>query len=111
MAATLTAKLIRRNPHVFAGGTASTPAEIDAAWQQVKSTEKQRDSVHDGIPVTLPALAYADKILSRLGDPVLASSEEAGDDIGTRLLALVAEARAAGIDPEAALRRTVRHMV
>lgn len=101
----ITAKLIRRNPHVFADGAASTPEEIDAAWQQVKAAEKPRTSVHDGIAPTLPALAYADKVLGRLGDPAVE-----GDGIGARLLALVAEARAAGIDPEAALRRTVRDL-
>ncbi|MEG9225105.1 MazG family protein [Aeromicrobium sp. Sec7.5] len=104
----ITDKLRRRNPHVFGDGTARTPAEIDAAWQAVKAQEKRerggRASVHDGIPASLPALAYADKVLKRLGDPAPAR----GDDIGLRLLALVAEARAAGVDAEEALRRTVR---
>lgn len=36
----ITAKLIRRNPHVFADGDASTPEEIDAAWQRIKAAEK-----------------------------------------------------------------------
>ncbi|WP_229054989.1 MazG family protein [Aeromicrobium sp. Leaf350] len=109
----ITDKLRRRNPHVFGDGTARTPDEIDAAWQAVKAEEKAQKSggreasasVHDGIPSTLPALSYADKVLKRLGDPAVSS--EAGD-LGTRLLALVAEARAAGVDPEEALRRTVR---
>ncbi|HWV25923.1 MAG TPA: MazG family protein [Aeromicrobium sp.] len=101
----LTDKLIRRNPHVFGDGEARTPEEIDAAWQAVKAAERPRDSVHQGIPSTLPALAYADKILKRLGDPSVV-----GDDIGSRLLALVAEARAQGVDAEEALRRTVRAM-
>ncbi len=105
VAAGITAKLVRRNPHVFADGDASTPEEIDAAWQRVKAAEKPRTSVHDGIPATLPALAQADKVLGRLGDPTVT-----GDDIGSRLLALVAEARAAGIDPEAALRARVRNL-
>ena len=101
----LTEKLIRRNPHVFGEGTARTPEEIDAAWQEAKAAEKPRESVHDGIPPTLPALAYADKVLKRLGDPTVD-----GDDLGSRLLALVAEARAQGIDAEDALRRRVRDL-
>ncbi|MFT4300092.1 MAG: MazG family protein [Aeromicrobium sp.] len=96
-------KLRRRNPHVFGDGKARTSEEIDAAWQAVKAQEATRASVHDGIPPTLPALMYADKVLKRLGDP-----EVTGDDLGSRLLALVAEARAAGLDPETELRRTVR---
>ena len=111
----ITEKLRRRNPHVFADGTARTPAEIDAAWQAVKAQEKAERpggggaaSVHDGIPATLPALAYADKVLKRLGDPSAAALVGDPDDIGSRLLALVAEARAAGVDAEESLRRTVR---
>ncbi len=105
----ITAKLVRRNPHVFAGGTASTPEEIDAAWQAVKATEKRRDSVHDGIPPTLPALAHADAVLRRLGDPPVRVPEES-TDIGEQLLALVAQARAQGIDAEQALRQHVRNL-
>lgn len=57
----------------------------------------------EGIPATLPALAYADKVLSRLGDV-----DVRGDDLGARLLALVAEARAQGQNAEAVLRQAVR---
>lgn len=112
----ITAKLRRRNPHVFGDGTARTPDEIDAAWQAVKAQEKAERagagggaaSVRDGIPASLPALAYADKVLKRLGEPPVAGLVDDVDDIGSRLLALVAEARAAGVDAEEALRRTVR---
>lgn len=107
----LTDKLIRRNPHVFADGAASTPDEIDAAWQAVKAAEAPRSSVHEGIPATLPALAYADKVLKRLGEPELEPGHAVEEgDIGARLLALVAEARAQGVDAEVALRRTVRSL-
>lgn len=111
----ITEKLRRRNPHVFADGTARTPAEIDAAWQAAKAQEKAGRpgargavSAHDGIPASLPALAYADKVLKRLGDPAATALVGDADDIGSRLLAIVAEARAAGVDAEESLRRTVR---
>ncbi|WP_375000368.1 MazG family protein [Aeromicrobium sp. CTD01-1L150] len=103
VAAGIAAKLVRRNPHVFADGPARTPEEIDAAWQAVKAVEKPREHPLEGIASTLPALALATKALERVPD--VATD---GDDIGSRLLALVAEAREAGVDPEAALRRTVR---
>lgn len=103
VAAGIAAKLIRRSPHVFAGAEAQTADEVDAAWQRIKATEKQRSSVFEGIPDTLPALALADKVLGRLG-----GAEVSGDDVGARLLALVAEARASGVDAEEALRKTVR---
>lgn len=99
----ITDKLVRRNPHVFADGTASTPEEIDAAWQAVKATEKRRTSPLDGIAPSLPALSLAAKVLGR--EPELQTD---GDDVGSRLLRLVAEAQAEGIDAEEALRQAVR---
>lgn len=105
VAAGITSKLIRRSPHVFAGGAASSAEEVDAAWQAIKATEKQRSSVFEGIPDTLPALAFADKVLGRL-DGV----EISGDDLGSRLLAIVAEARASGVDAEETLRKVVRSL-
>ena len=65
----------------------------------------------DGIPLALPALTRAAKVLDRL--------ERAGRvppgrrtrrTLGDRLLALVVEAREAGVDPEQALRDAVRRI-
>src|SRR6476469_3850740 len=69
----VTEKMRRRNPHVF-GAEGEPPAsgvdapELDAAavnevWQEIKAAEKGRSSVTDGLPPTLPALLYADKVL------------------------------------------------
>lgn len=103
VAAGIADKLIRRSPHVFADASAETAEDVDAAWQRIKATEKQRTSVHEGIPETLPALAYADKVLGRLG-----GVDVTGDDFGARLLALVEEARDSGVDAEETLRKAVR---
>jgi XTP/dITP diphosphohydrolase len=119
VATDIVAKMRRRNPHVFApdADSPTDPAEIDAAWQRIKATEKQRTSVIDGLPPTLPALLYADKVLGRLerADPVVEPGETpAGDpttSIGGRLLALVVEAREHGVDPEQALRDAVRGLL
>lgn len=105
VAAGITQKLVYRNPHVFADGDASTAEEVDAAWQRLKATEKRRSSPFDGIPDTLPALALADKVLGRL-DGV----DVSGPDLGSRLLALVAEARASGVNAEETLRQAVRSL-
>ena len=103
VAAGIAEKLIYRNPHVFGDVEVSSAEEVDANWQRLKATEKGRTSPLEGIPATLPALAYADKVLGRLGD-----AEVTGDDLGARLLALVAEARAQGVDAEETLRQAVR---
>jgi XTP/dITP diphosphohydrolase len=101
-------KLRRRNPHVFSDASVTDAASVNELWESVKAQEKERSSVFDGLPPGLPALLLADKVLDRAeraGTPV-AVRESA--DLGDRLLSLVAEARAAGVDPEHALRDSVR---
>lgn len=101
-------KLVRRHPHVFAGVEVADAAEVERNWEAIKADEKRREDPLEGIPRSLPALAYADKVLGRLeraGQPAEPSAEPGS--VGERLLALVAEARAAGLDPESELRRTV----
>lgn len=117
----ITAKMIRRNPHVYgpdggAAGSADAPdaATVTEVWESIKAAEKgrgrrdHRDAVLD-LPPTLPALLYADKVLDRL-ERAGAAPPTAGDDLGDRLLALVAEGRRTGIDPEQALRDAVRRL-
>ena len=123
VAADLIDKLVRRNPHVFAADTAAGRPDavaVNEVWERIKAAEKRRTSVFDGLPPTLPALLLADKVLDRLSRtppaevslvaPREVSSGDPADDIGQRLLALVAEARAAGVDPEQALRDVVRRL-
>ena len=103
-------KLRRRNPHVFADATVTDAASVNELWESVKAQEKARSSVFDGLPPGLPALLLADKVLDRAeraGTPVAVPDSA---DVGDRLLALVAEARAAGVDPEHALRDAVRRI-
>jgi XTP/dITP diphosphohydrolase len=101
-------KMRRRNPHVFGpdgGPGALTAAEVDAQWQSIKQAEKPRRSAYDGIAPGLSALLLATKLLERRPDVDI---PEGSADLGDRLLALVAEAKAAGVDPEQALRDAVR---
>ncbi|UUW92429.1 MazG nucleotide pyrophosphohydrolase domain-containing protein [Pimelobacter simplex] len=112
----ITAKMRRRNPHVFgaaeggadadAGTEGLSAAEVDALWQRMKAAEKP-GAMASPLPSGLPALLYADKALARR-ERAGSALPDAGPGIGERLLALVAEARAAGVDPEEALRDVVR---
>jgi XTP/dITP diphosphohydrolase len=66
----------------------------------------------EGIPKALPALLYAHKVLSkaeRIGAPIPAPVDPGGE-LGAVLLALVAHARAHGLDAEAALRAATDHL-
>jgi XTP/dITP diphosphohydrolase len=90
---------------------AADAAAVEANWETIKAAEKQRTSVLEGIPLALPALALADKLLSRAAkilpsDQPPAPSEELGD----RLLDLVREARVSGLDAEQSLREATRRL-
>ncbi len=72
VAATLTAKLIRRNRHVFRPDGSlqetfpDTVAEIVASYDAVKAAEKpERTTPFEGVPTSLPALTLAAKSLDR----------------------------------------------
>jgi ATP diphosphatase len=87
---TLTAKMLRRHPHVFPDGTLASrrqgvsaeqleTRQVHARWEALKAEERQaqesrhdprqqeapRGSALDDIPLTLPALTRADKISRR----------------------------------------------
>jgi XTP/dITP diphosphohydrolase len=101
----LVEKMIRRNPHVFAGEQVDGVEDIIDNWERIKKAEKSRDSVLEGIALSQPALSLAAKILQRAERAGIAVPLPAGADLGATLLRLVAEARVQGLDPEAALRR------
>lgn len=103
-------KMLRRNPHVFGDVVETDPARINETWESVKATEKQRADVLDGIPLELPALSRAAKVLDRLERSGTSLPPADPADLGDRLLALVAEARETGVDPEQALRDAVRRV-
>jgi XTP/dITP diphosphohydrolase len=108
----LVEKMVRRNPHVFAGESVDGVQEIIDNWERIKREEKARDSVLDGIALSQPALALAAKILQRaerggvrVPMPDGPDLDLAGADLGATLLRIVERARAGGLDAEAALRR------
>lgn len=136
VAATLVEKLTRRHPHVFAGGKAATPEEVEQNWDALKHAEKPRSHPLEGIP-HLPALARAQKVLSRarkagllasveplapadtptpagggaLPTPADGAAEPASSEtIGAELLALVQRAQSLGIDAEQSLRYATRDL-
>ncbi|KQR12447.1 nucleoside triphosphate hydrolase [Cellulomonas sp. Leaf334] len=104
VAADLVAKLVRRHPHVFED--AELDGDVHVQWDRLKTAEKQRASALDGVPLALGALARAQKVAGRAARAGLTAPVPAGDGLGERLLALVLEADAAGVDAEGALRRT-----
>lgn len=105
-------KLIRRHPHVFGDTAAADAAAVEANWETIKASEKQRTSVLEGVPQALPALALADKLLSRAAKLLPAPSSVPSDHegYGEELLAVVRRAREQGVDAEQALREAIRRL-
>lgn len=147
VAEAITAKMVRRNPHVFhPDGTlrsaqelaAATTEQVERSWERIKAQERavasaaaevttpgEATAVVDAspfasIPAHLPALAAAAKVVDRAArmdpSPLPQPSEAAGlpdgalrdeTSLGEALFQLVQQARAAGLDPERALRAHV----
>jgi XTP/dITP diphosphohydrolase len=114
----MTAKMIGRHPHVFGDAVAHTADDVVAVWDQLKAVEKPgRTSVLDGIPQGMPALALADKVIGRAQKIGVLDADAPGsipmqseDELGGLLLAIVASAKANGLDAERALRSTLREL-
>src|SRR3954468_8736814 len=68
----ITAKLIRRHPHIFDpdGRPLETPGQVHQQWEQIKAQEQQdkgeRRSVLRGLPRSLPSLLRAYEIGTRV---------------------------------------------
>jgi XTP/dITP diphosphohydrolase len=114
----MTAKMIGRHPHVFGDAVAHTADDVVAVWDDLKAVEKPgRTSVLDGIPQAMPALALADKVIGRAQKIGVLEKQATGaiamqseDELGGLLLAIVASAKAQGLDAERALRSTLREL-
>ena len=61
----ITAKMIRRHPHVFGDAAAATAEQVTQHWDHAKRQEKQRNSALDGIPLALPALARTARLTAK----------------------------------------------
>lgn len=123
----VTAKMIRRHPHVFGTMSLATSDEVLDKWEGFKQKEGKR-RVLEGIPRSLPALMRAEKMqtkAARVGfdwpavDGALDKlAEEIGElaretrperiaaEMGDILFAVVNVARFLGVEPEEALQRT-----
>ncbi|KQY42930.1 MazG family protein [Cellulomonas sp. Root137] len=113
VAADLVAKLVRRHPHVFEG--APVEGDVHVQWDRLKNAEKQRGSALDGIPLAIGALARGQKVLARaqragIDAAGLAREVDPPDEVGRRLLGVLVDAEAHGVDAESALRGAVRQL-
>jgi len=115
-------KLISRHPHVYGDQAAADAGAVVDIWEQRKRAERPDEGIFHELPPGLPALAYAAKAQKRAASagfafPDVAAAldkldEEVGEvradpsqhEVGDVIFAAVAVARAAGVDPEIAVR-------
>jgi XTP/dITP diphosphohydrolase len=110
------AKMVGRHPHVFGEAEAADAEAVVAVWEEQKRREKaHRTSVLDGVPLGMPSLLLAEKLLGRAGRvgvevPAASSVPDDEDALGDELLAIVAAAERRGVDAERALRGSLRRL-
>ncbi|MEO8813162.1 MAG: nucleoside triphosphate pyrophosphohydrolase [Caulobacteraceae bacterium] len=134
VAETISEKMVRRHPHVFAGAEARSAAEQTRAWETIKAGERAGRaatpaSLMDDVAANLPALTRALKLSRRaasvgfvwanIGEVMDKLREEvaeleaeiaagdtvmAGEELGDVLFVCANIARSLGTDPEQALR-------
>lgn len=134
----VTAKLIRRHPHVFAVSDVKDAEGVVKQWEAIKHEEKGGGDRHylAGLPDALPALMRAQKAQKKaarvnfdwteMSDVVAKVDEEVGetkealasrdpaqiaDEIGDLLFAVVNLARKNGLDAESALQAATNKFV
>lgn len=129
---TICEKLIYRHPHIYGDVKADSEEEVKANWEKLKLKEG-KESVLEGVPVSLPALVKAiriqDKVkgvgfdwsdindvrnkvteeLNELNEAISAGKQDAiEDEFGDVLFSLVNYSRFLKVNPEDALERTNR---
>ncbi len=135
VAESISAKLVRRHPHVFGDRPASSVGEVWKRWEEIKREEREEretgpGSRLDGIPRALPSLlrarlladkaaragydwpdpaAILDKVREETGELAAALAgegrERVEEELGDLLFAAASLGRRLGIDPEGALAR------
>jgi XTP/dITP diphosphohydrolase len=117
----ITNKLMKRHPHIFGDTGDLTKEEVEANWEQIKQKEKGRTSITDGVPIAMPALMHADKLITRVKSvdnkiaqvakstqvESLSQELQKEEEVGQFLLSFVAMCNEKGIDSESALRKAI----
>lgn len=135
VAHTISEKLIKRHPHIYADVAVSGEEEVKQNWEKIKLAEG-KSSVLEGVPVSLPAVVKANRIQDKVSgvgfdweepEQVLEKVREelgeleievaSGDknrieaEFGDVLFSMVNYARFLGVNPENALERTNKKFI
>ena len=117
--ADITAKMVRRHPHVFGEKSVSGTDEVVRNWADIKAAEKrergeERDA-YDRVPASMPALLRAQQLgaiaAKRFGEEGEVPAEQTEVDFGRMLFTLCQRARRMGSNAEEALRRATGEFI
>lgn len=130
----ISAKLIRRHPHIFGDVKVQNADEVKENWEKIKLKEGNK-SVLSGVPKSLPAMVKSyrvqekakgvgfdwdhvdqvwEKVLEELNEfktEVEQKSDRIEDEFGDLMFALINYARFININPEDALEKTNRKFI
>lgn len=131
----ITEKLVRRHPHVFGDGHAEDASAVRMQWERIKAKERGADvrSLEEAMPKGMPSLLAATRVGEKAARDGLdwpdatavlgkvdeefdelcganadGDTERIEEELGDMLFALTSFARHRGIDPERALRGSLR---
>jgi len=125
-------KLINRHPHIFSNN--SDDSYKKGSWEATKKKEKNRESVLDGVPKSLPALLLSrriqekaagvgfdwdnnDQVLDKVDEEIgelkesIIINEGIDEELGDVLFSLVNLSRHLNIDPELSLKRSTEKFI
>jgi len=129
----ITNKMIERHPHVFGDKNFASPEEVIDWWNAHKRKKRNSSSIMDGVPESLPALSRASRLQKRatrvgfdweriddvfeklkeeieeLRDAIGKKKEkEIEEELGDILFVIVRIANSIDVEPEIALRKTIK---
>ncbi len=132
----ISAKLVRRHPHVFDDRNTLSPQEVEKQWEAIKASEKGSEGFFGSVPVSMPALQTAWRIQQRASEvgfdwpdaggarekvfeemeefeEALETGDEKAqeDELGDMLFSMVNYSRLLGLQSEAALRAANRKFI
>lgn len=129
-------KLINRHPHIYGNVSVNSATDVKDNWEKIKLTEG-RESVLEGVPMSLPAVVKAyriqdkargigfdwdnavqvwEKVEEEIGElkhelSDKGDADKVEDEFGDLLFALINYARFINVNPETALERTNRKFI
>lgn len=124
-------KLIMRHPHIYGDVKVASAEDVKSNWEVIKLKEKDRKSVLEGVPVSLPAIVKAYRMQEKVrgvgfdwenagqvwqkvqeemnelqAEVAAGDTEKMENEFGDLLFSLVNYSRFIGVNPEDALERT-----